>query len=539
MKIFLLLTAIPLITHARLTDNQVVIQIDQQQFNITTKKGFHLNEAAPASAMFDGAKEKKNPDVKKSNIFTFKINENNKVADVSFYVCDDKKTVCEQHKRNLNLKSGEVKQETIKAAYSRIEDFNLKSQNGKPTLLVFSAPWCPACIRMQTETYSKDVVKKQIAKLNFVKLNSDLAENYELSEKFGIRAIPTMILIDKDGNEVFRWLDFFAAADFAKELNLEIKKISQASEQLKKAQLGDPAAAADLGYKAYNSMNFSEAVKWFSLAKKEKDIKFKLAAEVSAARESADADSKALIDYLSTLEKAITLTTSKLDRLRWTTDYLEVKKSQGVLSPEATHKALRIANEIEELMKNQSLMKKAFDGSTYGNYGGFEKVELLWMRAKIFDLLGAKKEEKDLANQQSIKEVLKKKLSVDRPGEMLLAIAYLREAGETKKVSKMYEELTKKYPTTYVYFEKYARFVQKNKDYGRALVLVNEALKFPEGNEPQLALLKTQILKDMNKKDEAIDIINKVLSAEYISHKRYARTVKKLNELKEEISKTK
>ena len=68
---------------------------------------------------------------------------------------------------------------------------------------------------MQTETYNKPEVIGNLQKINFLKLNSDLVENYEVFEKFKIKAIPTMILLDKNGTEVYRWLDFQGPKNFA------------------------------------------------------------------------------------------------------------------------------------------------------------------------------------------------------------------------------------------------------------------------------------------------------------------------------------
>ena len=534
MKIFILSLLVTVSAFGRLTDNQVDIKIEKDAINITTKKGFHLNAEAPASATFDNLEALFKPTVKTEQLFTFKKDEKYKKANLSYYICDDKKTVCEQHKQTINLKSGEVKKEEIKATYNNIQDFNLASKDGRPTLLVFSAPWCPACIRMQTETYNKPSVKKEIARLNFVKLNSDVAANYELSEKFKIKAIPTMIMLDKNGAETFRWLDFQVAGDFAKSLSAEIKKVDQAEAILKNAMLGDAAAASSLAFKAYNTLDYAEAVKWFSLTKSEKDKKFKLAAEVSWAQEKAEEDEKSAADYIQTLEKAITMTKSTLDQIRWSLDYLDQKKQAKTLKSDGEKTGLLLL--IDDLLKSLKKAEKAFAESTYGNYAGFEKEELLWMKSRLLGIL-EKKDDKTKVDRETIILISKKKLSADRPGEILLAIAYLREAGETKKVEELYQTLINKYNNSYVYFEKYARFVQKNKNYEKALSLANEALKYPEGNEPQLNLLKTQLLKDLNKKTEAIAVIDETLKAEYIQHKRFARTVKKLNELRNELAK--
>lgn len=535
MKLLTIVMLFSISAWSRLTDDKVVIKIEKSQISVVAKKGFHLNEEAPASATFDTLEAVFRPTLKKESIFTFKRDGKAKIANLSFYVCDDKKTVCEPHQKALNLDSGQVKAANSKPAPLTGKVYNLKSENKKPTLLVFSAPWCPACIRMQTETYNRPEVSKIIRNVNLLKLNSDLVENYELSEKFKIKAIPTMIMLDMEGNETYRWLDFQPAKEFARGLEAQIQKVNQAETILKNAQLGDAAAASLLAFKAYNTLDYSEALKWFSLTKSKRDQKFKLATEVMLAQETAEANEKLTDEYVQTLQKAISLTTSKIDQIRWTIDFLEKKKELKLLNDDLTAKIKTLFAEIDKLAANKEDIAKAFTESTYGNYAGFENEELLWLKSRlsgIFDM----KAEKAKFDTDSIALTSRRKFSDAKPGEMLMAISYLREAGEIKNVTELYEQLIKKYPNSYVYFEKYARFLQKIKNPDRALVLINHALNFSEGNEPQLSLLKSQILKDLNKKAEALSVIEEILKTENIGHKRFVKTVKRLNELKDEIN---
>lgn len=520
---------------ARLTDNQFQIKVEGEEIRVTTNKGFHLNAEAPASAVFDKLEALYKPATKTEKLFVFKKINNTKTAQLSFYICDDKKTVCEQHKQSVNLQSGAIKSTPIKAVFSQAKDFNLSSVDGRPTLLVFSAPWCPACVRMQTEVYTDPAVAKQIAKLNFVKLNSDVADNNELAEKFKLKAIPSLILLDKNGNEAFRWLDYQPPAGFAKSLNQEIKKVSEAEDLRKNAELGDEAAAFRLGMLNYRTLDYAEALKWLSLTKSAEAQKYKLAAEVNLADEKAT-DDKGKEEALQILQKGIILTSSDLDRLRWTIEYFNKKKELKTLTAETRAKAQDLLSEIDKAIKNKAKLAALFKNSTYGDYSGFETLEMLWLRlelALIFEM------EKDVANSKKeiIKQVNIKNLSVKRPGEMLLAIGYLRAAEDEKNIIRLFQKLISEYPNTYVYYEKQARYMQKLKNFDQAIVLANESLKYPEGNEPNLKLLKAQLLKDLNKNEESLRLVEETLDSEVIQHKRFARTRQKLNDLKNELSK--
>ena len=63
------------------------------------------------------------------------------------------------------------------------------------------------------------------------------------------------------------------------------------------------------------------------------------------------------------------------------------------------------------------------------------------------------------------------------------------------------------------------------------------ALKFKEGNEPQLNLAKIKILKELGQKKEALNLIEvtKKLAEPYPT--KYKRTVAQLNDLKTSLEK--
>lgn len=521
---------------ARITDGQVDIKIKKQQIDVVAKKNFHLNAEAPADIKFGNIHMEQKPNIKTEKLFSFEREIYANAALLSFYVCDDKKTVCEQHKETINFKNNKINRIQEVSTYNNLKEFNLKSINGKPTLLVFSAPWCPACIRMQTETYNKAEIQKQLQDVNFVKLNSDLADNYELSQQFKVKAIPTMILLDKNGHESYRWLDFQNAKEFATSLKQQLTTIDQATALLVKAKLGDADAASMLAYRAYNTLDYSDAFKWFSLTKSKKDQKYKLASEVLLTQDRADSDEKLNEDYLQALQKAIVLTSSKLDQIRWKIDFFEKKKDLKLLTDDVKHGAKVLIDEIDVVLNDDQNIARLFTESTYGNYANFEKEELLWLKGRLYAILDMY-DEKTIVNQISAALIKRKKLLVTKPGEILLAISYLKETGDIKNVEKLYNQLINNYPESYVYYEKYARFLQKNKSFEKALKLVNESLKYPEGNEPQLNLLKSQILRDLNKKPEAIVLIDETLKKELLEHKKFSGTKKRLIELKEEISK--
>lgn len=65
-------------------------------------------------------------------------------------------------------------------------------------LLKFSAPWCGQC-RVLTKNINGFNV------CNLVEIDVEDDENEQIVGKYGIKGLPTLVLVDGDGNELKRW----------------------------------------------------------------------------------------------------------------------------------------------------------------------------------------------------------------------------------------------------------------------------------------------------------------------------------------------
>lgn len=92
----------------------------------------------------------------------------------------------------------------------------LAEKENKAVLLEFTgSDWCPPCIAMQKNVFSKDEFLKEASKdfvlvyLDFPKGDEALAKKNEpLAQKYKIEGFPTVILLDAEGKEFNR---FFAS----------------------------------------------------------------------------------------------------------------------------------------------------------------------------------------------------------------------------------------------------------------------------------------------------------------------------------------
>ena len=95
--------------------------------------------------------------------------------------------------------------------------------------------WCPPCKKQAAEVFGAQEFKDYAAKkLVLVELDFPRtktlpeevkAQNKELSEKFGIKGYPTVIMLDGDGKELARWVGYGTGGSPAKMIaNIEALK---------------------------------------------------------------------------------------------------------------------------------------------------------------------------------------------------------------------------------------------------------------------------------------------------------------------------
>lgn len=161
--------------YAGVTDGKIQFLLKDKMLTLKPDSGFHLNKDAPAKLIIISPKEIINPIKKEKEEFNFNLGDNTKNLLIDFYVCDDKNTTCERHKKNisvignsLQINNPEEKLNSSSSAYSpapallnkhnfiidNLEAAKAQAKKEKKLLLVdFNAPWCPACLRLETEVF--------------------------------------------------------------------------------------------------------------------------------------------------------------------------------------------------------------------------------------------------------------------------------------------------------------------------------------------------------------------------------------------------
>jgi len=70
----------------------------------------------------------------------------------------------------------------------------------------FTASWCGPCKRMERESWSNEEVGKMMN--NYVPVQLDLDYNRNLAQKYGVRGIPNLLILDANGKVLFQEMSY-------------------------------------------------------------------------------------------------------------------------------------------------------------------------------------------------------------------------------------------------------------------------------------------------------------------------------------------
>ncbi|MEA1876164.1 MAG: thioredoxin family protein [Bacteroidota bacterium] len=91
-----------------------------------------------------------------------------------------------------------------------LHDYNyamdLAKQKGQKILLDFETTWCGPCKTMDQYVYTADTVISATKNLTAVKIDGD--EHRDLVKKYNISGYPTLVLLDKEGQEIARGVGY-------------------------------------------------------------------------------------------------------------------------------------------------------------------------------------------------------------------------------------------------------------------------------------------------------------------------------------------
>lgn len=540
--------------------------------------GFHLNVESPTFLKtFDGKKYE--PVSKAAKEIVFQTNEAVGPAMVSFYVCDDSKTVCENHEMQVTLLAAKAFPKKEVAAQSKVKsespkssaqvpsqnptqassqvkpDLPKKAENtkivgipknengfiinnytfalkqakatGKWLFIDFSASWCPPCLRFDHEVFNKKDFQKISKKYVLLQLDVDKEENYAILEKYKVRAFPTLVMVDGKEDELARFLDYRDLSTLLAELKQLDKKRPEGIAKIKtKAEAGDKLASLQYAQHLFLSLQYEDAVRWFEKA--ESSVREYHQAKVSSLEEKSEDSPEAKKAYEEALRAAIGKFPDSFYAIDWR---VALAKSLGESSPDFGNFLDDAKKSVDLFLEEPTKLQSAKKAGELLELADLAVPELWAYRAEILRLK-SKKEEADQAWQKAIDETLKLTPSEKEPTKVIYLTAYMKEIKPLADIEPWFEKLQAAYPTEFTYVFRHAKLLFDNKIYERALEKAQKAFDLSYGSNRFTAgilLAKTQA--ELKKPEDAKKILSELLSSELAQKERNKRVVENTQQL--------
>jgi thiol-disulfide isomerase/thioredoxin len=135
-------------------------------------------------------------------------------------------------------------------------------RSGKPLVVDFWAEWCGWCHRLDRTTYADPAVVRRAQEFVAVKVNTEGSRReLEVSTKYGVRSLPTILFLSPQGRQLFRVNGFQGPGQFPRTLDAASHVAGRviAWEAALEADPSDASAALGLGRHLYEQEYFEEA----------------------------------------------------------------------------------------------------------------------------------------------------------------------------------------------------------------------------------------------------------------------------------------
>ena len=103
--------------------------------------------------------------------------------------------------------------------YDIDEALSVGKMEGKAVLVKFHADWCHFCLKMDRVTFTDKNVQKALNDYIYVKVNVDTKDGMAYARQYGVTALPTIVMFDRNGKILYQKTGFHSAKQMEKILN--------------------------------------------------------------------------------------------------------------------------------------------------------------------------------------------------------------------------------------------------------------------------------------------------------------------------------
>ncbi|HSW44531.1 MAG TPA: thioredoxin family protein [Phycisphaerae bacterium] len=101
-------------------------------------------------------------------------------------------------------------------------------QARRPVLLKFHATWCGPCREMEREVYSRKDVGDTLK--SWINVSIDGDEHPKVLDRYNVDVVPTLVMLDSDGKELFRYVGYMSAEELTKTIKAIDKTLTPPEE---------------------------------------------------------------------------------------------------------------------------------------------------------------------------------------------------------------------------------------------------------------------------------------------------------------------
>ena len=507
-------------------------ELKASQFKGTLKEGFHFNEKAPNTLVLDGQELKPNQFSNRSIEF-HSLPEKWSEGKAILYICDDAITFCEP--RTIVLKEGKNKAnnkvETTRKSIGQLnkhgfieDDYTkalaLAEKENKLVLIDFGARWCPGCVRLERETFDTKEFKDLTKQFIKLKIDTDRFENVVLSEKFRVRGIPSIVVINSKQQEIDRFMDY-QPPEFIKGFFVGIQNDPATLQELtEKAKFKDSQILLRLGKRLLAAGRAQESLDYLKQIQPPPSEYRRAQVEAAAALYKADPERKGT--YIKALKNAIQEEANSSRSLKWRADLI------GLLDNENDQKKIRqeALALADILLSSPEKLKEAVKTDEVGEYTGFEKFMVAMYAAELANT------DEALAKVAAVgKDSL---IPIENVGINIRYIIVLTRVQQFEEADKLLLAMLKKNPNDPELLRRRLRVLVGQKKYKEAIQLGNKLIDRSYGrNEFYVVEVLAKAYLGADQKVEAKKLVERYLSRNEIGFANMRESKKALEELKQ------
>lgn len=504
--------------------------LQKDQYSADLKEGFHFNDKAPNQVQVDGQVIK--PLTLQARAIRFQLPKSYKEAQALLYVCDDQITFCETHK--LTIKGSETTTPAAKksqASTVKKDEFGFweghldqalaeAKKKNQLLLLDFTARWCPGCVRNKKEIFSTSGFKKVSKKFIKVKIDVDLFDHFPLTEKYQIKGIPTLVLVNANDEEIDRIVDFQPLT----RIEFFLKSAEEDSTPIQ--------ALLKVGESADTKTQLKAGLRLFAAGKDKESIPFLtrvqpvppelLAAKVAAAQEDYEKDNAGKKEsYANELRSALKAEPTSTRSLVWRTELVKLNPKSDeakALTKEGTALA-------DELLEDEAKLMKAVATDSIGEFKGYEKWVAAINKADLLEAAGAAENDQLKAINQAADLGIAYKIPASKSGPALRQLTMLTAAKRWNEADTQANLLLKAEPNNTDIKRRKIKILNSLKRFDEAIALGERILPQSEGrNEFWVAEALAKSYVGSNKKDSAKRLLTAYLARPEIQSEKMKST---------------